>query len=325
MKNAYKAAQAQAAVVDCSDWGRVRVSEADRIRFLHNQTTNDFQGLQTGQGCETVFVNSTARTLDLVGAYVDTESVLLLTSPGLQTQLIEWMDRYIFFADKVKLADVTDQTFAFRVIGPQAAETLAQLGIANQVGGLTSPGQHTEVTLMEAPVKVAVGCGLALPGYTLIGPQDQAETIWQALTTAGAAVLDISDWERLRIEQGRPLPGQELTEDDNPLEAGLWHAISFEKGCYIGQETIARLNTYQGVKKQLWGLKLGEIAPVGSDITYQGDKIGRLTSVTDTPDGPIGLGYIRTKSGGAGITVLIGETTATVVDVPFLSRGYLAS
>lgn len=324
MTNAYEATHHQVAVADCSNCGRVRVSDADRLRFLHNQTTNDFQSLQPGQGCETVFVNSTARTLDLVSAYADPESVLLLTSPGQQTQLIDWMDRYIFFADKVKLEDITAQTFAFRMIGPQAAKTLAKLGIAHQIGDLTSPHQHTEVTLTEAPIKVALGCGLGLPGYTLMGSKENALAVWQTLTNAGATVLETSDWERLRIEQGRPLPGKELTEDDNPLEAGLWHTISFEKGCYIGQETIARLNTYQGVKKQLWGLKLDAIAPIGSPITHNGDKVGRLTSVTDTPDGAIGLGYIRTKAGGAGITVQVGEASATVVDAPFLSRGYLA-
>lgn len=332
MTNAFEAAHDQVAVADCSEWGRVKVSDADRIRFLHNQTTNDFERLQPGQGCETVLVNSTARTLDLVSAYVGPESVLLLTSPEIQTQLIDWMDRYIFFADKVKLEDVTAQTFAFRVIGSQAAETLVQLGFKEWIGEQPRLHHHTETSLADTPVTVAVGSGLALPGYTLIGPKESAPAVWQALTTAGVAALAPSDWERLRIEQGRPVPGQELTEDDNPLEAGLWHAISFEKGCYIGQETIARLNTYQGVKKQLWGLKLKKLAPAGSAIHYEGSKVGHLTSSINTPNGPVGLGYIRTKAGGAGLTVQVGEADssdsspimATVVEVPFLSRGYLA-
>ena len=121
--------------------------------------------------------------------------------------------------------------------------------------------------------------------------------------------------------QGVPQPGTELTEDYNPLEAGLWHAISFDKGCYIGQETIARLNTYQGVKQQLWGVQLSTPVEPGTPILVGEDKVGTLTSILDTAEGPLGLGYIRTKAGGAGLQVTVGEAEGTVVDVPFLSRG----
>lgn len=120
------------------------------------------------------------------------------------------------------------------------------------------------------------------------------------------------------------MPGAELTDDHNPLEAGLWQAIAFDKGCYIGQETIARLNTYQGVKQQLWGFKLSDTASPGESIWVGGDKVGKLTSVVDTPDGRLGLGYLRTKAGGLGLTVTIGGAEAVVVDCPFLSRGYLS-
>jgi folate-binding protein YgfZ len=119
------------------------------------------------------------------------------------------------------------------------------------------------------------------------------------------------------------MPGAELTEDYNPLEAGLWESISFNKGCYIGQETITRLNTYQGVKQQLWGIRLQGSATPGTPITVGDDKVGILTSLVDTAAGPLGLGYIRTKAGGIGLAVTVGEASGTVVDVPFLSRGYL--
>ena len=121
---ALKAAQTGMAVVDRTHWGRIQVSDADRLRFLHNQTTNDLQTLQPGQGCDTVFVTSTGRTLDLVTAYVCEDTVLLLTSPNLQQTLIDWMDRYIFFADQVKLTDITPDTAVFTVLGPES-DTLA--------------------------------------------------------------------------------------------------------------------------------------------------------------------------------------------------------
>ena len=255
-------------------------------------------------------------------AYVTEDEVLLLTSPHQQQTLIDWMDRYIFFADKVKLTNLTDDTVAFSLVGPESEALLKQLGAEAVVG---QPLYHHQLlTVGGVDTRVAVGSGLAIAGYTLITPVEQAAALWQTLIEAGAVPMGDRVWQQLRIEQGRPLPGAELTEEVNPLEAGLWHTISFEKGCYIGQETIARLNTYKGVKQQLWGLKLEAIAPVGTPVLLNGEKVGVLTSVMETPAGLRGLAYIRTKAGGAGLTVHVGETVAAVVDLPFLSRGYLA-
>ncbi len=324
---AWTAAQSGVAIADRSHWGRIAVGDSDRIRFLHNQSTHDFQSLKPGSGCETVFVTSTARTLDLVTAYVTDETVLLITAPGHHQSLIEFMDRYIFFADKVTLTDRTGDTALFSLMGPQSEELLKSLGVT-----LTSNATHTHETVDVdgISVRVAVGNGLELPGYNLIVAADQAADLWQRFVNAGAVPMGDQVWQQLRIVQGRPLPGHELTEDYNPLEAGLWHTLSFEKGCYIGQETIARLNTYRGVKLQLWGIELSAIAPAQSPIWHDNQKVGVLTSVAETPDGIRGLAYIRTKAGGAGLTVHVGETAesesaiaGTVIDVPYLSHGYL--
>lgn len=319
---ALAAVAAGVAVCDRTHWGLIEVTDADRIRFLHNQSTNDFQGRQPGEGCETVFVTSTARTLDLVSAYVTDEAVLLLTSPGQDQRLMEWMDRYIFFADKVKLKNLTGKLALFSLVGPASRALLTQLGAT--LAADEPLHRHAVFTLGGVTLRIAVGSGLASPGWTLLVPADQAADLWTALVNAGAVPLGDQVWQQLRVQQGRPLPGAELTEDYNPLEAGLWQTISFDKGCYIGQETLARLNTYQGVKQQLWGLNLQGPAAPGTPITLAGEKIGLLTSQVETPQGSLGLGYIRTKAGGAGLTVTVGEAVATVVDLPFLSRGYLA-
>ncbi|MFM8006374.1 MAG: YgfZ/GcvT domain-containing protein, partial [Dolichospermum sp.] len=109
-----------AVISDRSHWGRIRVSGDDRIRFLHNQSTNNFQVLKPGQGCDTVMVTSTARTIDLVTSYVLDDAVLLLVSPNRRQLLMQWLDRYIFFADQVKLTDITAETATFSLIGPQS-------------------------------------------------------------------------------------------------------------------------------------------------------------------------------------------------------------
>lgn len=314
---AIAAAKERVALCDRTHWGLLKVADADRLRFLHNQTTNQFEGRQPGESCDTVFVTSTARTIDLTTAYVTEEAVLMLTSPGQDEPLMEWMDRYIFFADKVKLENLTSQTAKFSLVGPQAQDLLTRLGFEVPTTG------HCLVPT-ESPLRIAVGNGLALPGYTLLVDLAAGATLWQQLTTAGAVPMGEAPWQQLVVQQGRPLPGSELTEDYNPLEAGLWHTINFDKGCYIGQETIARLNTYQGVKQQLWGLTLSAPVEPGTPITQGGSKIGILTRLVETPKGPLGLGYIRTKAGGAGLMVEVGSAQGTVVDLPFASRGYLA-
>lgn len=307
---------------DRSSWGRIEVSDEDRIRFLHNQTTNDFQQLKPGQGCDTVFVTSTARTIDLATAYVLEDTILLLVSPNRSQQLMELMDRYIFFSDKVQLKEVTAHTATFSLIGPQSDALLKHLG-ADQL--INQPyGTHQLLPLLETEVRIAVGSGLAIPGYTLILPSEKAATLWNKLISFGAVELNQLGWEQLRIEQGRPTPDNELTEDYNPLEVGLWQTISFSKGCYIGQETIARLNTYKGVKQHLWGIRLNAAAQPGSAIAVGAEKVGKLTSCTQTKHGFFGLGYVRTKAGGVGLKVQVGESEGELVDVPFISHDYVS-
>lgn len=315
---AIQAARQGVALVDLSDWGLLKISDDDRLRFLHNQSTNDFQRLQPGQGCDTVFVTSTARTIDLVTAYITEDAVLLLVSPQRRQQLIPWLDRYIFPMDRVVLTDLSGDYSIFSLIGPESDGLLRKLDISLSIGD--NYANHQQVIVADLEIRIAVGSGLALAGYTLIVNASKAGELWQKLITAGAIPLGNRVWEQLRIEQGRPVPDRELTEDYNPLEAGLWQTISFQKGCYIGQETIARLNTYKGVKQRLWGVRLQAPTEPGTLITIAGDKVGILTSFTVTDQGYLGLAYIRTKAGGVGLKVEVGEVEGEIVDVPFLSH-----
>lgn len=319
---AKKAARETVALWDAvSRWGIIQLTGDDRPRFLHNQTTNNINELQPGQGCHTVFVTSTARTLDLATAYVTEDAILVLVSANRTEQLLSWMDRFIFPMDRVELANLSAETAIFTLIGPESQNLLSNLGIAESL--LNQP-EHSNslVTLEGTELRLAVGSGLNLPGYTLIIPQTAADKVWQKLTEGGAVAMDSDVWEQLRIEQGRPVPDLELTEDYNPLEVGLWQAVSFEKGCYIGQETIARLNTYKGVKQRLWGMKLTAPVAQGETIWVDDDKVGAVTSVTATEDGYFGLGYVRTKAGGEGLTVRVGEVSTELLKLPFVKHEY---
>ncbi|WP_036486210.1 folate-binding protein YgfZ [Myxosarcina sp. GI1] len=315
-RQALSAIEDRVILCDRSHWGVLKVGGEDRLRYLHNQSTNDFASLQAGQGCDTVFVTSTARTLDLATALITEDDVLILVAPNRRRQLLEWLDRFIFPFDKVELSDVSTEYAVFSLIGNKSSAFLAQLDLDSLEGH--SNGNHKLLSIDSVAVRTAVGSGLVTPGYTLFVPSEGAAKIWSKLMTLGVIPAGERVWETLRIQQGRPTPDLELTEDYNPLEAGLWQTISFDKGCYIGQETIARLNTYKGVKQKLWGIELSQAVKPGTPLSIENSKIGVLTSCTDTPNGVRGLAYVRSVAGGEGLQVKVGEAIGKLVAVPFL-------
>ncbi|MEL6815350.1 MAG: folate-binding protein [Cyanobacteria bacterium J06598_3] len=320
-------------VFDRSHWGQIRLTGADRVRFLHNQTTNNIEQLKAGEGCYTVFVTSTGRTIDLASVYAFEESLLLSVSPEMAKPLYDWMDRYIFFSDKVTLSDESEQTFWLTVVGEGADDVVRSLGVASLIGQPTFTHQSVELAGGET-IEIAAGSDLAIAGYTLWGDESLKSQVLTTILESDAAAGSAEQWELLRVQQGRPMPNHELTDDDNPLEAGLWQSVSFEKGCYIGQETIARLNTYQGVKKRLWGVTLPQRVPLGTALLLDGKKVGKVTSVVSAASGALGLAYIRTKSGGAGLELAVEETAEGALDapapaqaepLPFVTHEYYAS
>ncbi|CAN6584534.1 unnamed protein product [Malus baccata var. baccata] len=266
---ALDAADNGVAVVDLSHFGRIRVSGEDRIQFLHNQTTANFESLHQGQGCDTVFVTPTARTIDIAHAW-------------------------IMLMKELNLGDLVEQPY----------------------------GTHQHFSVDGMPITVGVGNVISEKGFSFLMSPATAESVWKTILSQGAIPMGSNAWEKLRIFQGRPAPQKELTNEYNVLEAGLWNSISLNKGCYKGQETIARLITYDGVKQRLWGIRLAAPAEVGSILTVGGKKVGKLTSCTSgkKESGYIGLGYIKRQSVSEGDTVIVGGAiTGTVVEVPFLA------
>ncbi len=315
-----QAAKTGAALYDSSDWGKILVGDRDRLRFLHNQSTADFEKRQAGECCDTVFVTSTARTIDLATGLILDDEVLLIVSPNRREYLFNWLDKYIFFADRVTLKDVTASLASFTLMGAQSAAILERWGCPNLTELPQSSHKLYHVDGIE--VRIAIGTELGLPGYRLIVNQDKSAALQQSLINLGAVIMGEDAWECLRIAQGRPKPDAELTEDYNPLEVGLWQTISFSKGCYIGQETIARLNTYKGVKQYLWGVKLARSVAVGTVITVDGEKVGVLTSCSEIDGEILGLGYVRSKAGGVGLKVMLGDVGGELISLPFVRHEY---
>eukprot|EP00803_Ostreobium_quekettii_P008605 evm.model.scf_1900.2 EVM.evm.TU.scf_1900.2 scf_1900:10185-11654(-) len=313
-------------VFDRSHWGRFRVTGAGRLQFLHGQSTNDFNELRPGQGCETVFVTPTARTIDLACAYVQEEGVMVIVSPGMGGPIMDRLARHIFRGDNVELQDVEGRCSVLSLIGPGSDGLLEGLGAGKGTGDASCC--HRLLDFGGRPVMVAAGGGLSGKGYTLIVDEDVAGELYGGLCEAGAVPGGEEDWQRARVLDGRPEPGAELTEDYNPLEAGLYRAVSLDKGCYVGQETISKVANNNAVKQQLWGLKLSGPALPGEAISREGRRLGRLTSCVRGVDGRHwGLGYVRCREGGAqvdveGWEVLVGDGAAEVVSIPFATRAF---
>lgn len=319
---AFRAAQEAVALVDLSHWGRLRISGQDRLRFLHNYTTAAFQGAQPGEAIEAVVLTATARMIDYVTALVDEEHVWLITSPERRTVLPNWFRRFIFFNDDVAVEDATEQTGLLSLIGPRSEDVLAEAGVP-----LPDPGRFVHATLDAQPLLVVAGSGLHAPGYRLVVLTPEVAPVIERLRAGGAShglvEGDEGVWEQLRVWHGRPAADREITEDYNPLEAGLWHAVRFDKGCYIGQEVVARLDTYRKIKQHLMRVDLEAPAPPGSEVIADGEVVGRLTSVAETPLGTFGLAYIRREAAQPGQEVTVVADAQTVrarLSDPFFVR-----
>lgn len=290
------------------------ITSLEGIELLHNQSTNNIQALAPGQGCETVFVKATAEIIDLTTAYRWDDRILLLTSPEYRTTLRDHLKRLLMFVRGSQLIDLTDEQVVLRLVGPTSESVLKQLGI-------TPPKElhsHDRYPIAGGDVRVAVGSGLQEMGFILIVDKGSVSTLWSMLIEAGAVPGQESVWQHLTIEQGRPLALQELTDTHNPIEAGLWRAISLSKGCYIGQEVLAKQVTYHRIRQTLWGIRSDQTLKAGSDVALGEQKAGSLTRVT--ADGHQGLAYIRTKMNPQpGMQVTVAGISAELIELPLCS------
>ncbi|KAJ7946613.1 Glycine cleavage T-protein aminomethyltransferase [Quillaja saponaria] len=264
---------------------------------------------------------SETRTIDIAHAWVMKNAVTLLVSAVTSRSITEMLNKYIFFADKVEIQDITKQTSLFVLLGPNSDQVMENLNLGDLVG--QPYGTHRHFTVNGMPLTIGVGNIISEEGFSLLMSPAAAGSVWKILLSQGAIPMGTNAWERLRVIQGRPAPEKELTKEFNVLEAGLWNSISLNKGCYKGQETISRLITYDGVKQRLWGIHLSAEVEPGSSITVDGSKVGKLTSYAPgrKESEHVGLGYIRRKAALGGDTVIVGDNvTGTLVEVPFLSK-----
>jgi tRNA-modifying protein YgfZ len=339
----YDAVRKTSGVRDRSDEGRLRVTGPDRAAWLQGLLTNDIAAVKPGGGCYAAYLTPQGRMISDVRVLERGDFMLLDVPAAQKAFVLERLTTFIIMED-VAVDDVTPSLARVAVYGPGAAALLERVLKVDDRTPVASLAEHasTVAQLDGHPVVIAgsrelAGAGSgdagdARAGFDVYCPAPVKEALLRAFVAAGAEPIADNAWHALRIEAGRPLFGVDMTTETIPLEAGIEdRAISFTKGCYVGQEIIIRVMHRGGgrVARKLVGLR--PVATTSPDDTiaadtplFAGEKsIGRITSAAWSPHFGqwIAMGYVQRESAEAGTHITIGEAAsgrqAEVTALPF--------
>jgi len=294
-----------AAWLDLSARGKIRVTGEDRARLLHAMTTQDVQALTPGQGCYAFFLNAQGRILGDVNIFCREDSFLLDTEPETRQKLYDHIDRYII-ADDVTLLDVTGEMSTIAIEGPQAAAVLERLGAPLPEADYATRSWSGSI--------VARVSSTGARGYSIFMlPTKKAELI---------AALNIPEATReeartVRIEHGKPRYGEEITERYLVQETAQLNAVSFSKGCYLGQEIVERVRSRAQIHRVLRRLTIDatEPPPAGTKLKSGDADSAEIASAIYSPAlGKVAaLAYVRTQFAEPGTEMLLGNARAVVL------------
>lgn len=289
--------------------GMLLLTGKTRLELINRMSTQAVSGLKTGEGAATVLTSDIGRIIDRIILYATTDKAYVLTGDGHANALARYFTRNIFYNDDVQVQDITAGTTIFGVYGPRAAEALSAAGFPE----VAIPRHHwRQAEVNGATAYVHRTDPIAGDGYYVMTNTAGRANVWAALTAAGALPIDEAAYDYLRIEAGLPRFGRELTLDYIPLETGLWDDVSFRKGCYVGQEIIARMESRGKLAKRLARLRPGAPVEAGAEIVSGGRVVGSITSAADGPAGPVALGYVKTAALAEGAALFAGEIALVV-------------
>jgi tRNA-modifying protein YgfZ len=305
----YRAITEACGLVDRSDRGKLALSGADAASFLQGQVSNDVEGLVPGGGCYAAFLTPKGKMLGDVRVLA-TADELLLDTERVALQALFSMIRRFSLGYQVELHKRTLERGLLSLIGPDS-------GRAAGVDEDLRPEEHAHVSATVGDIAVrAIRTDV---GIDLLCNSGDTDALRERLADAGAVPVGEAAVECLRIEHGRPRYGIDLDDSVIPQEAGLnERAVSFTKGCYVGQETVARLYYRGKPNRQLRGLRLSAPVESGEELEFEGRVVGRIASVAQSPRfGPIALSLVR-REAPPGVTVAVGDgVTAEVTELPF--------
>ncbi len=314
----YTSLTEEVALADVRGRTRIRLTGADRATFLHGFCTNDIKRLRSGDGCEAFVTNAKGKVEGHVFVFCLPDALVLDGVPDQAEHLLAHLNRYVIRED-VQLEDLAAQFDCLLVGGPRAAELLESrlaMALPETMYGTTSGAlAGIAVTVSRVPL-------LAVPAYLLSCTANQGDALRQSLTSSNAPVIDPQVLEVARVEAGFPAYGCDITADNLPQEVDRTEqAVSFNKGCYLGQETVARLDSLGHVNRSLAALKWERLGGSADEcgLIVDGQTIGRWTSLVWSPrfQSPLSLAYLRRGSNRSGLRL---ETTIGVAQVVDLSR-----
>lgn len=299
---------APAAWYDRSGRVRLEILGPDRAKFLHNLTTNDVKRLAEGAGHESFITSPQGKTLAYITVLATADALLLRTDSPPES-FLPHLGKYGVF-DDVAIEDRSAETFEYHVAGPAADDAVAEAGFP--IDGLTKPLAHRAIGRDGATIRVVREAPLGVPGWTLIGPTEAAATVAACLAGAIGAAAPAADYAVRRIEAGMPASGVDVLPTHLPQEVGRdAEAINFVKGCYLGQETVARLDALGHVNKILRAGRVEgtvEVPPPGTALVGEdGKPAGTITSAAFSPSqgAPVFLAYVRVAHAEAGSRLAI--------------------
>ena len=325
----YRAATEGSAVLDCSYMGRFNVTGKDALDLLNRLSSNRVDPLPPGTGAATILTTNKGRVIDLLHLFAVDDRLVMLTSPETRERVAEYIDMFTFL-EEATMEDVTEATSMITVLGPSTPD------VVRRVTGLSvvslEPYSSLNVNLDGTAAMVLRTDPAGNTGYDFIVAADRAEAAWSALINAGASPIGERTYNTMRVEAGIPRYGWELSEAVNPWEVNLAQYINFEKGCYIGQEVILRLNTYQKVQRRMARLSFSD-ATVGADAVLRSEEkdAGIVTSWIEHPQSgeAIGLGLVRSTYATAGAELKVvdkaGEQVAVATVREVLDRAPVLS
>jgi folate-binding protein YgfZ len=317
---------AGAGLIDQSSRARILVSGSEAVMFLNGLITNDMKTLAVNSWMPAAFANVQGRLLAAVRIAHRADGFLIDTESATRETVITLLDRFTLAGD-FHLQDLTDETAMFSVQGRGAPEIISRV-----FGGEAANVERQKIVntqFGDATVNVIRATHTAEDGFDLFVEANNSSKFHDALTAAGAAPISDATFETLRIEAGVPLYGIDMDENNVVTETNMDDAVSFTKGCYLGQEIIVRIKHRGHVAKKLSGVVLADSTPVPRNskiISSDGKEIGRVTSSTFSPrlERAIALGYLKYDYLAAGTEVKVAtpesETSAIVAELP-LVRG----
>jgi aminomethyltransferase len=296
MNLGYQALRHGAAWLDLSARGRIVVRGRDSARLLHAITSNEVKKMTPGTGCYAFLLNPQGRIQADLCLFCHAGHFLIDTEPELRQKVYALLKRYII-ADQVELEDVTASTAAIGLEGPGAAAVLAALGAP--VPALDQGAAYSHVAWGDATVAAVTVTGQA--GVRIFCPAGQAAALVLRLQAAGAAEASPEDARLVRIENGKPRYGEDIRDTSLPQETGQMHAVSFNKGCYLGQEIVERIRAQGRVNKKLMRVVLegGEAPPAGTKTMVDGAEAEVTSAIVSPETGEVvALAYVRQRPVG---------------------------